>query len=135
MRFLGKSVNFDNPNSAKPCYCSPQSPRTMFPHWPYPFIITTPQLTQSPRFLLENHTRPTSHLAPFRSTSPLTVPLVMQFMQTSPQGTATCSHYYFHFKQNMPNIVGSQCHGASLVAQMVKNLPCNAGDLGSIPGW
>ena len=24
---------------------------------------------------------------------------------------------------------------ASLVAQMVKNLPANAGDLGSIPGW
>ena len=39
------------------------------------------------------------------------------------------------FQELVLNYISAFSAGASLVAQMVKASACNAGDLGSIPGW
>ena len=39
------------------------------------------------------------------------------------------------FDSNLVSLLYLHMYGASQVAQMIKNLPDTAGDVGSIPGW
>lgn len=68
MMSLGKSMNFNNPDSAESFCCGPQSHRIILRHCPNLHPTTSahthpPQLTHHPGFLLENHAKPISHLA------------------------------------------------------------------------
>ena len=52
-------------------------------------------------------------------------------------GNLACCNPWGHKESDMTELLNwtEPLHWASLMAQMVKNLACNSGDLGSIPGW